>query len=90
MRKCPTCGQYRGHVECLRGDEATECEDCIKTSHRGQATGNCSGGTTTTTSPPMQASLSKKHQVKIKVPVLVLHRVTTTSHISSSNNCNRQ
>lgn len=28
MRKCRTCGQCRGHVDCLRGDETNECEDC--------------------------------------------------------------
>ena len=30
MRKCPTCGQWRGHVDCLRGEEVTECGDCRK------------------------------------------------------------
>ena len=28
MRKCPTCGQCRGHVECLRKVDGNECADC--------------------------------------------------------------
>lgn len=28
MRKCSTCGQCRGHVDCLRKENGNECEDC--------------------------------------------------------------
>lgn len=37
MRKCRTCGQCRGHVECLRGDKTNECQDCSTTSDMGSS-----------------------------------------------------
>lgn len=33
MRKCGTCGQCRGHVDCLRGDVSNECKDCTISVH---------------------------------------------------------
>lgn len=31
IRKCRTCGQSRGHVDCLRDRGGSECQDCSST-----------------------------------------------------------
>ncbi len=78
MRKCFTCGQWRGHVECLRGDCTPVCDDCwaatqltsvsdVKWSRSSQSQ------QWTSTNKPRRISLSR---ILSRQPSVVLNKVS--------------
>lgn len=78
MRKCRTCGQCRGHVDCLRGrGEEGECGDCSKISTK-QAMEKAAGDTKT-----MLADSSRKSNAAVlqtistKIPVLTIKKLNS-------------